>query len=465
MEERRPSHMQYQKILVVDDEESIRYMLKMALEEAGYEVELASDGITALAKLTESVFDCVISDVRMPEMSGLELLKAIQEIRPDLTVIVMSAFGSLDTAIEAMKLGAYDYVSKPFKQDEILLTLKKAEERERLRKENLLLRREVEKKYSFDNIIGKSTKMQEIFRRIEKIAEYKSTVLITGESGTGKELVAKAIHYSSPRRDLPFIAVNCGAIPGELLESELFGHVKGAFTGAIAAKKGLFTEADKGTIFLDEIGDLPLNLQVKLLRVLQEGEIRRVGDTRTFQVDVRVIAATAKDLLEEVQKGNFREDLYYRLNVVPFYLPPLRERREDIPLLVWHFLRKYSAETGKEIKEIAPDAMNALVAYEWKGNVRELENVIERAVVMSEGQIITTEYLPEGLVKSTSDIILKIPESRISIKTTVKELVEMAEKELIARALAKTGNNRTRAAELLEISHRALMYKLKEYHL
>ena len=328
-----------------------------------------------------------------------------------------------------------------------------------------MLRREVEKKYSFDNIIGKSTKMQEIFRRIEKIAEYKSTVLITGESGTGKELVAKAIHYSSPRRDLPFIAVNCGAIPGELLESELFGHVKGAFTGAIAAKKGLFTEADKGTIFLDEIGDLPLNLQVKLLRVLQEGEIRRVGDTRTFQVDVRVIAATAKDLLEEVQKGNFREDLYYRLNVVPFYLPPLRERREDIPLLVWHFLRKYSAETGKEIKEIAPDAMNALVAYEWKGNVRELENVIERAVVMSEGQIITTEYLPEGLVKSTSDIILKIPESRISIKTTVKELVEMAEKELIARALAKTGNNRTRAAELLEISHRALMYKLKEYHL
>ncbi len=457
--------MQYQKILVVDDEESIRYMLKMALEEAGYEVELAPDGITALAKLTESVFDCVISDVRMPEMSGLELLKAIQEIRPDLTVIVMSAFGNLDTAIEAMKLGAYDYVSKPFKQDEILLTLKKAEERERLRKENLLLRREVEKKYSFDNIIGKSTKMQEIFRKIEKIAEYKSTVLITGESGTGKELVAKAIHYSGPRRDLPFIAVNCGAIPGELLESELFGHVKGAFTGAVAAKKGLFAEADKGTIFLDEIGDLPLNLQVKLLRVLQEGEIRRVGDTRTFQVDVRVIAATAKDLLEEVQKGNFREDLYYRLNVVPFYLPPLRERREDIPLLVWHFLRKYSAETGKEIKEITPDAMNALVAYEWKGNVRELENVIERAVVMSEGQIITTEYLPEGLVKSASDIILKIPESRISIKTTVKELVEMAEKELIARALIKTGNNRTRAAELLEISHRALMYKLKEYHL
>jgi two-component system response regulator AtoC len=457
--------MQYQKILVVDDEESIRYMLKLALEEAGYEVELASDGTTALKKLTESVFDCVISDVRMPEMGGLELLKAIQEIRPDLTVIVMSAFGSLDTAIEAMKLGAYDYVSKPFKQDEIILTLKKAEERERLRKENVLLRREVEKKYSFDNIIGKSTKMQEIFRRIEKIAEYKSTVLITGESGTGKELVAKAIHYRGPRRDLPFIAVNCGAIPGELLESELFGHVKGAFTGAVAAKKGLFTEADKGTIFLDEIGDLPLNLQVKLLRVLQEGEIRRVGDTRTSQVDVRVIAATAKDLLEEVHKGNFREDLYYRLNVVPFHLPPLRERREDIPLLVWHFLKKYSAETGKEIKEITPDAMNALVAYEWRGNVRELENVIERAVVMSEGPIITTEYLPEGLVKSASDIVLKIPESRISIKTTVKELVEMAEKELIARALAKTGNNRTRAAELLEISHRALMYKLKEYQM
>jgi two-component system response regulator AtoC len=457
--------MQYQKILVVDDEENIRYMLKLALEEAGYEVELAQDGREALEKLKDPVFDCVISDMRMPEMGGIEVLKAIQEIRPDLTVIVMSAFGSLDTAIEAMKLGAYDYVTKPFKQDEILLTLKKAEERERLRRENMLLRREVEKKYSFDNIIGKSAKMQDVFRRIEKIADYKSTVLVSGESGTGKELVAKAIHYSGLRRDHPFIAVNCGAIPGELLESELFGHVKGAFTGAVAAKKGLFAEADKGTIFLDEIGDLPLNLQVKLLRVLQEGEIRRVGDTRTIEVDVRVIAATAKDLMEEVKKGNFREDLYYRLNVVPFYLPSLRERREDIPLLVWHFLRKYSTETGKEINDIAPEAMSALVAYEWKGNVRELENIIERAVVMSEGDTITTEYLPEGLVKNASDLVLKIPEPRISIKTTVKEIVEMAEKELITRALAKTSNNRTRAAELLEISHRALMYKLKEYHI
>jgi len=457
--------MRYQKILVVDDEENIRYMLKLALEDAGYEVELAQNGPEALEKLKDSVFECVICDIRMPEMNGLEVLREIQGIRPDLTVIVMSAFGTLDTAIEAMKLGAYDYVSKPFKQDEILLTLKKAEERERLRKENLLLRKEVEKKYSFDNIIGKSTKMQEVFRRIEKIADYKSTVLITGESGTGKELVAKAIHYSGSRRNYPFIAVNCGAIPGDLLESELFGHVKGAFTGAVASKKGLFTEADKGTIFLDEIGDLPLNLQVKLLRVLQEGEIRRVGDTRTLQVDVRVIAATAKDLLEEVKKGNFREDLYYRLNVVPFYLPSLRERREDIPLLVWHFLKKYSAETGKEIKDITPEAMNALVDHEWKGNVRELENIIERAVVMSEEEMITTEYLPEGLVKKAYDITLKIPESRISIKTTVKEIVEIAEKELIARALAKTANNRTRAAELLEISHRALMYKLKEYNM
>lgn len=456
--------MRYQKILVVDDEENIRYMLKLALDEAGYEVDLAENGLEALEKLKDSVFECVICDLRMPEMTGIEFLKAIQGMRPDLTIIVMSAFGTLDTAIEAMKLGAYDYVSKPFKQDEILLTLKKAEEREKLRKENLLLRREVEKKYSFDNIIGKSSKMQEVFRRIEKIADYKSTVLITGESGTGKELVAKAIHYSGTRRDNPFIAVNCGAIPGELLESELFGHVKGAFTGAVTSKKGLFTEADKGTIFLDEIGDLPLNLQVKLLRVLQEGEIRRVGDTKTLQIDVRVIAATAKDLLEEVKKGHFREDLYYRLNVVPFYLPSLRERREDIPLLVWHFLKKYSAETGKEIVDVTPEAMNALVDHEWKGNVRELENVIERAVVMSEGDAITVEYLPEELVKKVSDIILKIPESRISIKTTVKEIVAMAEKELIDRALRKTANNRTRAAELLEISHRALMYKLKEYN-
>ncbi|MBD3307470.1 response regulator [candidate division KSB3 bacterium] len=457
--------MENKRILVVDDEENMRYMLQLTLEDEGYEVELASNGAEGIEKVHAEHFDFVICDIRMPKANGLEVLASVTESSPHTPVIMISAFGTLDTAIQAMKEGAYDYVSKPFKQDEILLTLKKAEERERLRIENQFLRQEVEKKYRFENIIGKSPQMQEIFRRIEKITNYKTTVLITGESGTGKELVAKAIHYAGNRKHGPFIAINCGAIPDELLESELFGHVKGAFTGAVHHNPGLILQANQGTLFLDEIGELPLHLQVKLLRFLQESEIRRVGDTRTTNVDVRVLAATSRNMATEVEKGTFREDLYYRLNVVPLHIPPLRERREDIALLIQHFLKKYTQEMGKPIERIANDAMKALLDYGWKGNVRELENVLERAIVMTEGDTITTEYLPDELLELHSQITLKIPESRIVLKDVLKEITQMTEKTMIARALAQTEDNRTHAAKLLQISHRALMYKLKEYDL
>lgn len=457
--------MEKKQVIIIDDEENMRYMLQLTLESEGYEVETASNGAEGIAKIHSNHFDFVICDIKMPKVSGLDVLASVIESSPNIPVIMISAFGTIDTAIQAMKQGAYDYVMKPFKQDEILLTLKKAEERERLRLENQFLRQEVERKYRFENIIGKSSQMQEIFRKIEKITNYRTTVLITGESGTGKELVAKAIHYAGNRKEYPFIAVNCGAIPHELLESELFGHVKGAFTGAHISRPGLILQAHHGTLFLDEIGELPLNLQVKLLRFLQEGEIRKVGDTQTLTVDVRVIAATSRNLEKAVAQGVFREDLYYRLNVVPLHLPPLRERREDIALLVRHFLKKYTQELGKNITHIAPESMKALLGYEWKGNIRELENILERAIVMTEGDTITTEYFPQELLQLQSQIIVNIPEPWISLKEVLKEITRMTEQILITRALKRTENNRTRAAQLLEISHRALMYKLKEYDL
>jgi len=455
--------MESKRVLVIDDEENIRFMLQLTLEDEGYEVELAGNGLEGLEKIQQNQFDFVICDIKMPNLSGLEVLSSIIESSPNIPVIMISAYGSVDKAIEAMKLGAYDYVMKPFKQDEILLTLKKAEERERLRLENQILRQEVQQKYRFENIIGKSAPMQEIFRKIEKITNYKTTVLITGESGTGKELVAKAIHYAGNRNAAPFMAVNCGAIPHDLLESELFGHVKGAFTGAISQHPGLILQANHGTLFLDEIAELPLNLQVKLLRFLQEGGIRKVGDTRTVKVDVRVIAATARNLTKAIETGLVREDLFYRLNVVPLHLPPLRERREDIALLVRHFLKKYTLEMSKAIHNIAPDAMKILLEHEWKGNVRELENLLERAIVMTEGDTISTEYFPEELLQSNSQMIVKIPETILSLKFALREIIQITERMLIARALDHTKNNRTQAAKLLEISHRALMYKLKQY--
>jgi two-component system response regulator AtoC len=448
------------RILIVDDEENFRHMLSVILKKEKYDVETASNGEEGLKKISLSGFDQILCDIRMPQMDGMGFLREVQKIAVDATVIMMSAYGTMDIAIEAMKLGAYDYISKPFKPDEIILTLKKAEERERLRKENELLRKEVQKEYSFENIISKNEKMQKIFEVIKKVAPYKSTILITGESGTGKELIAKALHYSSDRSQLPFIPVNCGAIPENLLESELFGHVKGAFTDAIRTKKGLFEEADGGTLFLDEIGDLPPQLQVKLLRVLQDGEIRKVGESKSIQIDIRIITATAKDLTKEVNEGRFREDLFYRLNVLPIYIPPLRERKEDIPLLVHHFINKYSESMNKRVVGIAPKALDVLMNYRWYGNVRELENTIERAIVLTDKENIEPENLPIEIQNFQDQIqFTPLAEEEYSIKKASIYL----ERNLIEKALKKTKGNHTHAARVLEISHRALLYKIKEY--
>ncbi len=447
------------RILLIDDEENFRHMLSVILKKRGYDVETAKSGTEGLKKIDTASFDTVLCDIRMPQMDGLEFLKEAQEAGCESTIIMMSAYGTLDTAIEAMKLGAYDYISKPFKPDEIILTLKKAEERERLRRENLFLKKEVQKEYSFENIISKNERMRQIFDTIRKVAKYKSTILIEGESGTGKELVAKAIHFNSDRASHPFIPVNCGAIPENLLESELFGHTKGSFTNAVRTKKGLFEEADGGTMFLDEIGELPLQLQVKLLRVLQDGEMRRIGDSRPIKIDVRIIAATIKNLDEEVREGKFRDDLFYRLNVLPMKIPPLKERKEDIPLLVDHFINKYSRELNKPIEEITADALNCLMNYGWNGNVRELENVIERAIVLTESSQIQVENLPGDVQNPKEESKLNLLNDELSIKKASRYL----EIDLIRKALQKTKGNHTHAAKLLEISHRALLYKIKEY--
>jgi two-component system response regulator AtoC len=448
------------RILIIDDEENFRHMLSVILKKEKYDVETAGNGEEGLKKVTLSSFDQILCDIRMPNMDGMEFLRAAQKMKVDATIIMMSAYGTIDTAIEAMKLGAYDYISKPFKPDEIILTLKKAEERERLRKENELLRREVQKEYEFRNIVSKNEKMLSIFEVIKKVAPYKSTILITGESGTGKELIARALHYNSDRSQSPFMPVNCGAIPENLLESELFGHAKGAFTDAIRTKKGLFEEADGGTLFLDEIGELPQQLQVKLLRVLQDGEIRRVGESKSIQIDVRIITATAKDLVKEVSEGRFREDLFYRLNVLPIRIPPLRERIEDIPLLVQHFINKYSKSMNKKVAGITPKALHVLMNYRWFGNVRELENTIERAIVLTDKENIELENLPIEIQTFQDQVqITALAEEEFSIKKASRFL----EMNLIKKALNKTKGNHTHAARLLELSHRALLYKIKEY--
>ncbi len=448
------------RILIIDDEESFRHMLSVILKKEKFDVDTASDGEEGLQKVMANSYDQVLCDIRMPRMDGLDFLKEVQKANLDTTLIMMSAYGTIDTAIEAMKLGAYDYISKPFKPDEIVLTLKKADERERLRKENELLRRTVKGEYSFENIVSENEKMQKIIEVVKKVAPYKSTILIMGESGTGKELVARALHYHSDRSQNPFVAVNCGAIPENLIESELFGHAKGAFTDAIRTKKGLFEEADGGTLFLDEIGELPLQLQVKLLRVLQEGEIRRVGEGKPIQIDVRIAAATARDLIREVGEGRFREDLFYRLNVFPVHIPPLRERKEDIPSLVAHFIKKYNQSIGKKVTGIHPKALQVLLDYRWYGNVRELENIVERAIVLSDGSEIEKENLPIEIQGFQEKVQLPpATEEEYSIKKASKTL----EINLIQKALKKTKGNHTHAARLLEISHRALLYKIKEY--
>ncbi len=452
--------MEQSRILIIDDEENMRHMLAVLLEKEGYHVATAADGKEGLELALENFCDIILCDLKMPVMDGMAFLEKFQNTQLESTVIVMSAYGTLDTAIEAMKNGAYDYVSKPFKPDEILLTLRKAEERERLRKENRLLQQSMRERYGFAQMIGRSSAMQDIFTTIEKVAEFKTTVLITGESGTGKELIARAIHYNSSRAHKPLVTVNCGAIPETLLESELFGHKKGAFTDAIGDKTGLFQEAHGGSIFLDEIGELPRQLQVKLLRVLQEEEVKRVGDTQSIKIDIRVMAATTKNLAKEVEAGRFRDDLYYRINVLQIAVPPLRERLEDIPLLMRHFIDKTGKRLGLEIDALNPAAARVLQRYPWPGNIRELENVIERAIVMANGQTIELEDLPPYVQQApTSDILAD--DANLSIKEASRRL----EKRLIGRALQRTGGNRTQAARVLEISHPALLYKIKAYGL
>ena len=451
------------RLLVIDDEANMRHMLATVLKKAGYVVETASDGSEGLHMIDSAPYDFILCDIKMPKMDGMEFLKSSRDKIGSSTVIMMSAYGSIDTAIEAMKLGAYDYISKPFKTDEVYLTLKKAEERENLKKENRLLKERIQKiegDYKFHNMVTRSKAMQSLFQMADKAAQYKTTVLILGDSGTGKELIARGIHYSSDRAQKPLVPVNCGGIPENLLESELFGHKKGAFTGADRNKKGLFQEADGGTIFLDEIGELPLSLQVKLLRVLQENEVRPVGDSKSMQIDVRVVAATAKNLEGEVANGTFRQDLYYRLNVMTLKLPPLRERTEDIPLLCKRFVGQFNQLLDKKIEDLAPEAMSRLLEYSWPGNVRELENSIERAMVIAEDTILLPEHFPAEIIDNNGSAP---PE--YSNGFSLKDAQKVMEERFITRALEETGGNRTRAAKLLEISHPSLLTKMRAYNI
>ncbi len=463
------------RILIIDDEYEVRSLLSKYIERMnGYEPSLAKNLKEGLALAKNNSFSHILCDYYLapdrntkdvPQETAVEFIKEAKAAGISANIIVMSGKAEVDRAIEVTELGAVDYLAKPITFAQLEFALRRAEERERLFKENIKLKKQVQEKYSFSNIVARSPEMERIFEVIEKVKDYKTTVLITGESGTGKELVARALHFNSIRKNGPFVAVNCGGIPENLLESEFFGHVKGAFTDAVRSKKGLFEEADGGTIFLDEIGDLPLTLQVKLLRVLQEHEIRPVGDTRTIKVDVRVVAATAKDLGELVRKGKFREDLFYRINVLTIVIPPLRERKEDIRLLIEHFIKKYNKIINpKKVKGISPEAMQILLNYKWPGNVRELENIIERALVLTEHEIIQVEDLPVGLhsidfadAKSSEESFFS-PDS-LSIKKNTKKI----EEKLINLALSKTKGNKTQAAQLLEISLPALLYKMKEY--
>jgi len=453
------------KILVADDEQSMREFLDIMLKKEGYKVSLASNG-EEVAKIVENdLFDLVLLDIRMPKLDGISTLRKIKTSTPETIVIMITAYASADTAIKAMKEGAYDYITKPFKVEEIKLIIKNALEKKNLQKENILLKQVVRDRFHFGNIIGQSSKMAALYDLLGKVSPTKTNILITGESGTGKELVAKAIHYNSPRKEKPFVTLNCGAIPESLIESELFGHMKGAFTDAIATKKGLFEVADEGTIFLDEISELPLLMQVKLLRVLQDKEFKRVGGTEDIRVDVRIIAATNKDLEEAVKEKRFREDLFYRLNVIQIKLPPLRDRKEDIQILANHFLKKYSQELGKSISKISPEALQILLNYDYPGNVRELQNIIERAVALEGSQELTSNnlssYLSEQPLLKKGPIDIEIPNEGIDLKKVVEDL----ERSLLMKALDRTKGIKKKAAELLHINFRSMRYRLEKYGL
>jgi two-component system, NtrC family, response regulator HydG len=445
------------KILVVDDESSHRQMIKAVLSAEGYEIREAADGNQAVKAVEEKFHDLILMDIRMPGLSGIEALQKIKDISPGIPIIIMTAYASVNTAIDALKSGAYDYLTKPLDIEELKILVAKALQFQKLEQENIYLREQLNNRFDFSNIIGRSPAMKQLFETMALVAPSEAGVLIVGESGTGKELIANAIHQNSSRAQRPFIKVNCAALPETLLESELFGHEKGAFTGAMARKQGRFQLAHNGSILLDEIGEMSPPTQAKILRVLQEREFEPIGSPQTIKVDTRVIAATNKNLEEEIKEGRFREDLFYRINVVTIRVPPLRERREDIPLLADFFLKRFAEKNRRVIKGFTPRAMDLLMRHDWSGNVRELENVIERAVIMARGEMITPMEFPENLKEL--DVELKEPSFDLSPGRSLKEV----EKEMILRTLAETDGNRTHAADILGISRRTLQLKLKEY--
>lgn len=444
-------------IHLIDDEPIIHDVLGQLLQSEGYQVEVSASGEEALSKLPHQKFDLTLLDLLMPGMDGLEVLREIKRLEPEAVVIIITAYASVESALTAMKMGAYDYIQKPFKNDELLMIISRALEHRRLQLENIRLQDELKRKFSFDNIIGKSQPMQNVFELIKAAAPTRSTLLVQGESGTGKELVARAIHSNSDRANHPFVVVNSGSLPPDLLESHLFGHVKGAFTGAVADKKGLFEAADKGTIFFDEISSISLETQVKLLRVMQDREFMRLGGTKTIKVDVRIIAATNTDLEELIEQKAFRKDLYYRLNVIKIELPPLRARKEDIPLLVRHFIDLYNKENKKEIEGVSEEVMEILMDYDWPGNVRELENVLERAVVLSRSKIITREALPAFLTESNPRAYLEIGEDNLNLKQKTLDF----QKRLILTALKKSSGVQKQAAAMLGLKPTTLNEMIK----
>ena len=456
------------RVLVVDDERSMRELLAIVLKREGYDVVLAENGRSAVSALERAPFDLLISDIKMPDMSGVDVLRAAKKLDPDILGIMITAFASTETAIEAMRLGACDYLSKPFDIDLLKMKVREKVENRHLRQENVLLKRTLGLTHQFSNIIGRSESMLDVFKMIETVAKTNSTILLTGESGTGKGLVAQAVHYHSLRRDKPMVSLNCGAMPENLLESELFGHMRGAFTGADQNKKGLLEVAEKGTIFLDEIGEMSPVMQVKLLRVLQERRFRRVGGLEELQADIRVIAATNQDLTKAVAEGRFREDLFYRINVIPIALPPLRDRREDIPLLAEHFLAKYASQMEKPVTAISRPALDLLSKHEWPGNIRELENVIERAVALEATPSVQPESLPPavrgGVTRATAAAGMlheTLPAEGLDLEARVQEI----ERGYISQALERANGVQVKAAELLGMSFRSFRYYVKKYNL
>ncbi len=452
--------MKNYSILIIDDEETQRSILKGYLEKKGYKIYSASSGTEGIDLIRRNMIDIVLSDYKMPDKTGLEVLETVKEINPEISFVILTAYGTIENAVKAMRLGAFDYISKPVDLDELDLLLERIIENKNLKSEILLLKNQLKEKFKIDSFISQSPKMEEVLSIAARSADSKATVLITGESGTGKEVLAKAIHYASSRKDKPFVAVNIPALPETLLESELFGHEKGAFTGADKAKKGRFELADGGTIFLDEIGDIPLNLQVKLLRVLQEHQIERVGSVENINIDVRIIAATHQNLEQKIKDGSFREDLYYRLNIVSLYLPPLRERKEDILPLIDHFVEKYSKENNKKKLSLSKEAVDLLIKYNFPGNVRELENAIERAVVLCRSDVITVNDLPNVIKGFKAEKEMVTNEN-----TSLIEQVEALEKKLIFDALSKTNGNQSQAGRMLGLTERNLRYKMQKYEI